>query len=391
MSDIRDYVRWRGDLSFRSDPPNPADALVFAALSYLRLEGLAPKTPVGLPELARKFLELKDCEDRLRSKTDPELLALAADSQRFGSCKAACYEDIFLPEEDTQFAAVTFLGEDGSVFMAFRGTDSTVVGWKEDFNMSFQQTVPSQRLAQDYVRRVSREFPGDLWLCGHSKGGNLAVFAAARSAPWIQQRIRGVCNLDGPGFSQYLMGDPGYLRMVPKIHTFVPQSSVIGMLMDHEEPYTIIKSRQISILQHDIYNWEILGPGFLPMEEITADSRFLNETIRNWAATLSNHQRNLVVDAMFGLLEQVKVEDASDILDMKNLYHYIRILSADEEMRAILGGEFAGLIEAAAKTFREIRSQKDPEKPSLPRPGLLDRFKKQEEKPGVLPRIPEKL
>ena len=364
MADVRDYILWRGDLTFRQDPPGPADGLIFSALSYLRLEKHDLTKPVLLQDLAGEFLKNENFEGRIRSKLDPELLELAAESRRFGTCRVACYESVFLPQEDTQFAAVTFLLEDGSMAMAFRGTDSTVVGWKEDFNMSFQQTVPSQRLAQDYVRRVANEYSGPIRLCGHSKGGNLAVFAAARSAPQLQQRIVSVCNYDGPGFSQYMMGDPGYLRMVPRIHTYVPQSSVIGMLMDHEEPYTIIKSRQISLLQHDIYNWEMMGRGFVPMEEITADSRFLNQTIRNWAATLDNQQRNHVVDAMFGLLEQGKVEDAADILQVKNVYNYIRILSTNEEMRKILGGEFSSLIEAARMTIQQLSQQKEMEKPA---------------------------
>ena len=365
MSDIRDYIRWRGDLPFSRDPMHPVDGLVFSALSYVRLESVTElqHTPMTLRQAAQAFFELEDYEDRVRSKNDPELLELAADSVRFGDCILMDVESLTDREQDTQFCAMTFLPDDGTAVIVFRGTDSTVVGWKEDFNMSFQQTVPAQMMALQYVRKISFAHPGQIRICGHSKGGNMAVFSAARSAPILQQRILDIYNNDGPGFSSYMMGDPGYRAIVPKIHTFVPQSSIIGMLMDHEEPYTIIKSRQIGLMQHDVYNWEISGRGFVPMEEITADSRFLNETIRKWYASMDNATRNQVVDAVFGLLEQGKVEDAGDILNPKNLRTYVKILGANEGMRKTIGSELQGFLEAARQTMVQVAQQKELEPP----------------------------
>ena len=362
MSDVRDYVRWRGDLTFSQDPPNAVDALVFSALSYIHFGDLLD-TPKLLRDAAEEFMQQEDKESRVRTRSDTELLPLAGKSTRFGLSRLCYYRDILDPREDTQFAAVTFLLDDGSAFLAFRGTDSTVVGWKEDFNMSFQQTVPSQRLALQYTREVASDYIGPIRLGGHSKGGNMAVFAAARSSPQLQKRILDVYNHDGPGFSDYMMGDPGYRAMVPRIHTFVPQSSIIGMLMDHEEPYTIIKSKQIGLLQHDIYNWEVIGPGFVLMEEITADSRFLNETIRSWAAGLSNQERNQIVDALFGLLAQGNVEDATEILQPRNIRSYLKILGANEQLRKLLSSEFQNFLDAARKTMLRLSSQRELEGP----------------------------
>ena len=375
MSDIRDYICWRGDLTFTQDPFNPVDGLTFSALSYIRFESVLKPgdKPRFLRDVARDFLEQENSEDLIRSKNDPELLALASDSQRFGSCRISDFRSITDRDQDTQFFAMTFLPDDGSAVIVFRGTDFTVVGWKEDFNMSFQQTVPAQMLALQYVRETAYSHPGPIRICGHSKGGNMAVFAAARSAPGLQQRILDVYNNDGPGFSEYMMGDPGYKAIVPVIHTFVPQSSIIGMLMDHEEPYTIIKSRPIGLMQHDVYNWEVKGPGFVPMEEITADSRFLNATIRNWAASMDNQQRNQVVDAVFGLLEQGNVEDATDILNIRNLRNYVKILGANEEMRKTIGSEIQGFLEAARQTMLQVAQQKELE---APRPSGRKRLKK---------------
>lgn len=353
MADMFDYIQWRGDLTFAQDPPNAVDALIFSSLAYIRFGGdveSKPHSPVGMRTAAEQFFALEDYETRVRVKSDVELLRAAANSVRFGNTRLYLYRDMLIPEQETQFAAVTFLLDDGSLFLTFRGTDYSLVGWKEDFNMAFQQTVPAQRLALQYTREVAAEYLAPLRLAGHSKGGNLAVFAAARSAPMVQERIVDVYNHDGPGFTEYMMGDPGYLAMVPRIKTYVPQSSVIGMLLEHEEPYTVIRSKTVSLLQHDPYSWEILGRDFIRMEEITQDSRFLDATITTWFANMTNQERNKLVDAMFTLLGTGGVDNALDIFHPKNAVNYLKVLKNDENMRNILSAEFQGLIEAARKT-----------------------------------------
>lgn len=353
MTSVFDYLKWRGDLSFSQDPLNPVDGLIFSVLSYIPFVGQAAEKshePIALRDAAADFLSLDDYESRVRAKNDAMMLRAAAGTARFGGCKMVLYRDEFVPEEETQFAAMTFLLPDGTAFVAFRGTDRSLVGWKEDFNMAFQEAVPAQLLAQDYVREVAAEYGMPLRLGGHSKGGNLAVFAAARSTPDIQRRILEVYNNDGPGFTGYLMGDPGYLAMVPRIKTYVPQSSVIGMLLEHEEPYTIIKSNQVSVLQHDPYSWEVMGPNFVPMQSITADSQFVNQTIKAWIADMDTQERNRLVDALFGLLGTGGIDKALDIFHPRNIRTYIKTLGNDPETRQILAAEFQNLMEAAKRT-----------------------------------------
>ena len=194
------------------------------------------------------------------------------------------------------------------------------------------------------------EYLRPMRLGGHSKGGNLAVFAAARSSPMIQQKILQVYNNDGPGFTQYLMGDPGYVTMVPRIKTYIPQSSVIGMLLEHEEPYTVIRSKSVGLLQHDLYTWDVLGKDFLPVEEITEGSQFVDATIKTWFADMTNHEREQLVDVMYALLGSGGAENIYDLLHPRNIRTYIKTLSSDENLRKILSAEFAGLVEAARKT-----------------------------------------
>lgn len=361
MGNMFDYIRWRGDLTFTQDPVNAVDALIFSALSYISYGGQVetnPKAPLRLKDAAEDYFAMADHESRVRVRNDLDLLHLAAGSVRFGHSRICMYRETFIPEQETQFAAMTLLLDDGSMFLAFRGTDYSLVGWKEDFNMSFQQTVPAQRLAVQYTREVAMEYVAPMRLGGHSKGGNLAVFAAARSAPQLQKRILEVYNHDGPGFTKYMMGDPGYLAMVPRIRTCIPQSSVIGMLLEHEEPYTVIRSKTLGLLQHDPYSWELQGREFVKVQEITEGSQFVDATIKDWFAGMSSQERSQLVDVMFTLLGTGGIDNALDIFQPKNIRTYIKTLSSDQNIRRVLSAEFQSLIEAARRTkarFEENR------------------------------------
>ena len=364
MANIFDYIKWRGDLTFTQDPLNAVDALVFSSLAYIDYGGPVeenPTQPVPLKDAVERFFLLEDTQTRVRVKSDLDLLYLAAKSLRFGSSEICMYRNELIPEQETQFAAMTFLLDDGSMFLAFRGTDYSLVGWKEDFNMTFQQTVPAQRRAQQYVRDVAMEYLLPMRIGGHSKGGNLAVFAAARSSPMIQKRILNVYSNDGPGFTKYLMGDPGYLAMVPKISTYIPQSSVIGMLLEHEEPYTVIRSKTVGLLQHDPYSWEVLGRNFIPVQEITESSQFVDATIKTWFADMTNLERNQLVDVMFALLGTGGAETVQDLLNPKNIRTYIKTLSSDENLRRVLSTEFLSLVDAAKKTRAKLEESREVE------------------------------
>ena len=352
MGNIFDYLTWRGDLTFTQDPPNAVDALIFSTLTYVGYGETAerpPETAASLRRCAEEFFALENPESRVRSKKDMELLRCAAATVRFGHCGLCLYRSVLLPEQETQFAAMTFLLDDGSMFLAYRGTDNSLVGWKEDFNMTFQQTIPAQRLAQEYIREAALAHTAPMRVAGHSKGGNLAVFAAARCSPTVRKRILTVYNNDGPGFTKYMIGDPGYNAIVPRIQTYIPQSSVIGMLLEHEEPFIVIRSKSVGIMQHDPYSWEVEGPHFLPVQEVTESSQFLDATIKTWFAGMTNRERNQLVEVLYGLLTTGEVENAADIFQPKNIRTYVKALSSDADMRHILSTEFQGLLEAAKK------------------------------------------
>lgn len=226
--------------------------------------------------------------------------------------------------------------------------------------MSFQDRIPAQEKALYYTQTFAQAFSRKLILCGHSKGGNLAVYAASRCPAQVQDRILRIYNNDGPGFTASLMGDPGYLAMVPRIYSYVPQSSIVGMLMEHEEPYTVIRSRQVSILQHDLYSWEVMGSGFVPVPGTSADARLVNRTVKEWLTQKTPAERNAFVDAVFELLGTGEVDSAREIMMPWNILNYLRTLNEDDEMRRLIGRELADLVRLAVS----LRRQKDT--PALP-------------------------
>lgn len=360
MADMLDYLAWRGDIEFPQMPVNPVDALIFSTLSYIQFEDIVPDNPlqsISLAEAAAGLFSLNAPQNRVRVKKDLDLLEAAAKSPRFDNIRMTFYRSILIPEEDTQFAAVTIFLEDGSAYIAFRGTDSTLTGWKEDFNMTFQSSIPAQRLALEYVQQFAAAHPIPIWMGGHSKGGNLAVYAAAKCGEMLQRRIVEVHNQDGPGFSAEMMSDPGYQRILPKLRSYVPQSSVIGMLLEHEEPYTIIKSSQIGIMQHDPYSWQVLGANFLPVEELTADSRFLDRTFKNWLSKMSKEERSEFFDTVFELLESTGAEHAGEIIRPQNVRSYLKTLQSNEYMRNILASELASLALSARQAQTESKRE----------------------------------
>lgn len=362
MDDLFEYLKWRGDIPFSQVPPTPVDAVIFCELVYIRFGGIVSDDlahPIFLKDAAKAFLKKPEKERISRTWLDEKLLSAAAESVRFGTAGLAFYRDIHIPAEETQFAAMAFLLDDGSAFLAFRGTDYSLTGWKEDFNMSFQDSIPAQREALAYTREFTEVWPVILRLGGHSKGGNIAVYAAAKSVPEVQQRILAVYNNDGPGFTESLMGDPGYLAMVPRIRTYIPQSSIIGMLLEHEEPYTVVKSSMAGILQHDIYTWEVRGGDFVHVEEVTEESRFIDGTIKRWVADMDKEERSVLVDKVFGLLGAGGKDQLVDLLHPMSIAASVKQLTTDDSLRDLLSNTLQELRQAAIDTRQEMKEDQN--------------------------------
>ena len=306
MAEWSDYFTWRGDLPFDRDPLNEVDACILARFSYIPFEFFTeplPRGPVTVRALADKAL----ADDGLRAgerwkQQDDKLLRAMAESVRYGDLLVD-YQGGKLDEElQTQFSAVTVRLGEGLSYLSFRGTDNTVVGWKEDLNMSFLCPIPGQRMAAEYARRVAEKLPGRLIFGGHSKGGNLAVYAAAFCGEDVQERIDAVYNFDGPGFFDKILKTDEYKNICGRIHTFVPQFSVVGMLLGREEERMVVHSTESGLMQHDVYSWEVLGPAFICLDTVTAGSRFVDSTIKDWVQDMTAQQFQVFVDAVYTVL-----------------------------------------------------------------------------------------
>lgn len=319
MSNLLDYLIWRGDLPMQAVPFQAVDSLVLCRLSYVSFDDLlqSEDEPVSIRQAAQARLQtLREGMTPLGkpvSAQDQQLLALLSGSERFAGWMIRRYVNELDAQEEKQFSAMTLQREDGFTYIAYRGTDNTLVGWKEDFNMSFRTPVPAQQAAVQYLVQTAAHTVHPLCLGGHSKGGNLAVYAASFCPPHIQARIVGVYNNDGPGFQQSTIEQPGYQAIKERVHTFVPQSSVIGMLMEHEEAYTVVHSTQVGLLQHDVYSWEVKRDDFVRLESVTNSSRVIDHTLKDWVAAMTPLQREQFFDALYEIAQRTQARTIGEL------------------------------------------------------------------------------
>ena len=320
MANILDYLDWRGDLTLAERGFNEVDNLLMAELCFLDFSGIVPadfSASVSLPEAMQKYDAARPQETMgvLVPEQIPELGHKMAASRRFSDLTLCAYVSRTDEETQTQFSALTALLPDKTAYIAFRGTDDTIVGWKEDFNMCFVCPVPAQSNAVDYLNRIAASNGGDITVGGHSKGGNLAVYASAFCEQAARRRITHIYNYDGPGFTEDVLNSDSYKSICVLVNTFVPQSSVVGMLLGHEEKYTIIHSTESGIMQHDIYSWELLCDKFTYLEKVNNSSMFIDFTLKHWLAGMDNRQREQFVDTVYAVMQDTNAKTLRDISD----------------------------------------------------------------------------
>jgi len=233
---------------------------------------------------------------------DEKLIEVLKKGGRHGDLKACSYVDKLNVCGEKQFAAITFSLGRGEYYIAFRGTDCSVVGWKEDFAMSFRDQIPAQREAVMYATEVMRRFPGKFYFGGHSKGGNLAVYAAAFLEEDLQKRLLRVYNFDGPGFLESMHENLGYMAIKTRVFKFVPQTSIIGMLLEETLDYQVIHSNADAIWQHDPYTWEVSDRDFRREDTVDEMAIVVKRTLDSWLAQLPLSEREKIVTTVFDVI-----------------------------------------------------------------------------------------
>ena len=340
MANILDYLDWRGDLTLKQDPFNEVDNLLLAELSFVDFRGIVPGFGgIGVP--LRKAAQAYFAQFPEGEKIDmgvlvpeaiPEMLRKMADSRRFGDMRLNCFVDRLDTERGEQFAALTVELGDGSAYLAFRGTDDTLAGWKEDFMLACVPEVPAQRKALEYVRLVAEQSPRrKLRLGGHSKGGNLAVYAGVFSPLPLQRRILQVCCNDGPGFHESLLGLPEYRQLEDRIFSVMPRCSIVGILLEHGSRYTVVDSDQLGFFQHDGFSWQVAGNRFVKLPEVSRELQTIERELQQWLQERPVEQRRQFVEALFGVLGAGGAVTLSDLRDSK-LKAAMTMLRASQEL-----------------------------------------------------------
>ena len=291
---------------FSTLPFNAVDSLMLSQLAYMNLGKLVPgveyqRHPVRIADLYKaEFFE--DMLDEVRdAKSNRKLLNALCASPRYRDIKINYYIDNIDQELEKQFCAMTFILPDGKIYIAFRGTDSTIVGWKEDFNLFFQPVIPGHISAQHYVQTVANRLDGDIYIGGHSKGGNLALFGASFADKNIQDRIITVFNHDGPGLSPEIQQIAGYTDLSEKVETTVPQASLFGLIFATDD-FLVVKSDRMGIMQHDPFSWEICGSDFIYSEELKKSSNKLVFTMYDLMKSLDSADREVFIDTVFEII-----------------------------------------------------------------------------------------
>lgn len=344
MNDLFFYLHSHKDLSLKEYPFSDVDALILSSFVYVKFDQIEDGTLVK--ELDISHITEKECH----MKEDLRLLKAFVKTKRFGTLQIKYYTSIL--RESTQYGAVV-LEDDENVFIVFRGTDNTLEGWLEDFNMAFTSYIPSQAIAYQYTEKVLSKVEGKrVFIMGHSKGGNLALFSYLNLDDEQKEKVEAVYNLDGPGFSEYSNMAQKLAKEDDKINTFVPSGTVIGMLLEHGDRYRVVKSRNFGIMQHDLYSWRLKGNELWFVKDRDRLSYKKDALIHSFLSSLSANDRAEFVSLIFKHINKKGYKDFDEVLlnfikDLNELLKNYKTL--DSETKSMITKCFSALYLAEKK------------------------------------------
>ncbi len=318
MGTIKDYIKWRGDLEFWQDGFNRIDNLVLSFVSYAEMEnvfsGDAPEV-LSIQEIVEVYFEQFFDEKSLRDGSIPKDATLTlkeiASTNRYKNIRIRNYINLHDTSRTLQFAAMEFLLPDGTSYIAYRGTDDTVVGWKEDFMLAIQETA-AEKEAIAYINRIAGENERLLRVGGHSKGGHLAVFAAANCEKAIQNRILAVYSNDGPGFMEKTASGDAVKEILPKLTCIVPEESIIGLLMTPLCDPIVVKSTAVAVFQHNPATWCVEGRELVTIAEVSKAARIVEKFIKDNLEKMTEAEWNTFVEELFSVFENAGAQTLTD-------------------------------------------------------------------------------
>ena len=370
MGIIFDYLDQVAYDSIYDTPFNELDMLMLTEITYLPFDQIvsdqmSPDCTCRLFEAAEKVpqdLSMLVTKNRLK------LLEKVASSTRFKNIKLMGYVNDIDPDVQKQFAAMIFKIKPDSYVLTFRGTDDSIIGWKEDFHMTYMNQVPAQKTAVNYLRKAMDALPGQFILTGHSKGGNLASYAASQIEPKYQERIQSIYSYDAPGLNHSVITSQGYQTISDKIKRYIPQGSIVGMMLETPKHAQIVKSTAIGgLAQHDTFSWQISDQTFVLLDNLNPDSLQVDKTLKNWVDSVSDEELKDFFDLFFGLILDAGISSINDLTKLEN---FNKILAVFENANALTDEE-REMLTRLAKLLVDMRYQSWKDDMNLLKPSKL--------------------
>ena len=326
MANIFDYLTDVQYDSFYDLPLNELDVLALTELTYLPFDDLLDQPVNRLSDVATGVPRESTM---LTNKERLQLLDQLAQHKRFKNCKLSNFINEIDTEQQKQFAAMTYRLNLDTYLIVFRGTDDSIIGWKEDFHMTYMKEIPAQKHALEYLEDFFTQHPKQkVMAAGHSKGGNLAVYAASQIQPDLQEKISAVYTYDAPGLQAHLTETTDYQDVIPKFHRYVPQGSVIGMMLEVPDTPTVVKSTALGgIAQHNTFSWLTEEQHFVQLEEISSESLQIKDALKEWVDSVPDEELELYFDLFFGTILESGITSINDLSSRNAIDHVRQLVS----------------------------------------------------------------
>ena len=330
MGNIFNYLEDVQYDSIYNQPFTELDILLLTEMTYLNFDDIVTDSLtlqqahrlVDIPQYMTQEISMMNTKHRLA------LLEQAAKVKRYKNIKLLGYVNDIDLDVQKQFAAMTYKISLNTYVITFRGTDDSIIGWKEDFHMTYMEHVPAQRTAVHYVQKVMQAFPKATFiLTGHSKGGNLATYAGSQVEPALQARISQIYSFDAPGLNHTVIETDGYQEMAPKIKRYIPQGSIVGMMLETPKQAHIVKSVAIGgIAQHDTFSWQIENEHFVLLDTLNPDSIQTDKTLKEWVETVPDDELKDFFDVFFGLILDAQITSIDEFFQPNSIKKLLTIV-----------------------------------------------------------------
>ncbi len=377
MANLLDYIAWRGDLSFSDSKFCEVDGAVFSMLSYIDYSDMC-KGGESITLLQAAQIRCPELESRairmgliIPNENINELLLASGKSRRFGSVRVSDYVSYTSDPETCQFAALTFHISGHRMAVVFRGTDDTITGWREDFGLAYLDNIPSQLRALDYLKAIAEKYPDErIYVCGHSKGGHLSLYATVKSPEGVSARVLKAYSYDGPGLDDATASSAEFRKLQRKLEIYIPQSSFVGIMFNIGDRYTVVNGLRKGAFQHDTFFWNVCGGGFEHLAGLSERGQRNCEQFKSAMARMSLDEKREFVETFFAVVESTGAKTLTELTD-GGIKHIGMIFKnygdLDKQKREMFLGIFLKLFDLGDSRGSEDKKLKEPKEDKKPK------------------------